>query len=1030
MKTRYYMVARLCGLLAWLIIGLCQTSASAREVVAGYRNDYQSDTMPTGWSYMWNAGGDVADPANYALLEADGVEWDTDASNPGQPDPAPGSHLQLHSTGGHPGTGNPDRYAIAAFNVSLPGHYFITNSFITLSNTNFGGSVDGVHLRVHVTDRAPVIDLVLTALQTTNFNADLGLIEPRASIYVAVGENGTSTRDAFKMDFQIERSDSYVSSEYPAPAPLPLGQASPLSGLEILRPGLPKVFFFRKPENFSRQNPYDTWRTALKRLNGINAKVRWEEINWLSGGQMEIYTAQFSQDEPRELLLCHYNNEGMDPRFAASFPAGYRLHPMHWLYHEGTTLTAAVSDTNTVLTVTDTTKFRTDFGRYDSDNDDIVIVPTNEQGQLDWNLAEQTTLIAITNGNQLIVERGLFGTTATNHPIGSYVAPHVVSGPWGTANRFLWHANYSLVCPLDDQGRNAGDIMAEQFRQWFAPGGPLEYHHGIGFDVPPWDNSTKKFGTGRLIDVDLDGQEDGGVLFNENVLGLGLYDFYLKLRATLGTERIITCDSAHLPHQKAVGLLDGMEAESFSGLNDPYLKSWSERLNVLRYWHAFCPTAYPMSYVVDKIKSDVLADPPLNLHRIQLATISILGAVTACAADLPPDDDGFGYGIWDELVQGTNKVANWLGAPVGPVRRLGLETPDLLGGDGIALPDSFVNAWTSSDAMIARDGAALRIDALSGENGPSKQEMSVTMTNVTIGSGDLLIRFETKCEKLTHFPADVPRWLFVTVDGRQPSADTADELFAWTGSNGWAEAVFYYRDAGPATVDIGIRFEGRQDVWLRNITVHNAADTMAREFERGVLLANPSVHSNSFDLATLFPGTALRRIMATPAQDTVVNNGLPVGATVTLDGLDGLFLLKDGADLDNDALDDEWEIFWSGTLARLGDPGTDSTGIDSDGDGQSDSAEMAAGTDPLDPRNRFQIVEGQPQDSDFQLTWSAIADHSYRILYSTNLIAGWHTLPGEHAAGASNTNLTVVIPDGALPESDRFFFAIQLIEHP
>lgn len=1013
---------------SWALLFLALIApAAAREIVAGYRQDFQSGTMPSGWSYLWNAVGDIADPGTYAPLEADGAAWDTDASNPGRPDPDPGGHLNLSANGGHPGNGTPDRYAIAAFTVPEAGHYFLANTFLLLSNTNLGGSADGVRLRVQIGADPPLVDRVVLGFETNTFDADLGLLGPETTIRVAIGENGAATRDAFLWDFRVERTDSHIGSDRPAPAPLPLGPASPLTDLEIVRQRAPRAFFFRKPEGEARQKPYGTWRDSMRRLNGVNAKVLWEEINNLGSGIMADYTHQYAQDEPSELLLCHYNNESMDPRFADALPEDLRFHPAHWLYLPGSTLAAPLSETGTVLTVADGSLFRTNFGRWGINNDDIAIVPIETNGIPLWAEAEQVTLLSIT-GNQLAVERGLFGTTNRAHPAGSHVVPHFVNGPWGnvgSSNRFLWNLNFATCCPLDPSGRNAGDVMAELFRDWFAAGGPLERHHGIGFDVPPWDASGKRC-EGRLPDADLDAQADGGVLYGENVMGLGLYDFYRKLRATLGGDRVITCDSAHLPHQRAVGLLDGMEAESFSGLQDPYLESWSERLNVLRYWQAFCPSAHPMSYVVDKIQDDVLPDPPLNLHRIQFAAIAAFDAVAAYAAVYPPDDDGFNYGIWDELRQGTNRVANWLGAPVGPMRRVGTETPDLLGGAGVGLSNQFVAAWNSTHASITPDDGALRFRALSDadRNGPSKQPtMTASLTNVTIGEGDLLVRFETKADKLTHFPADVPRWLWVTATGRLANTNTADRLFAFTGAPGWAEAHFYFRDAGPATISIHLEFEGRQDAWIRNMTVHNAADTMVREFDRGVVLVNPSRHPHVFDLASLFPGAALRRLNGSASQDPVTNNGAPVADNVTLGELDGLFLLKVGDDVDNDALNDLWELEWAGTLQTLGQPGTDSSGVDADGDGSSDAHEQGARTDPLDRYDRFRIVQAIPETGGFRLAWSSVPGMTYHVLWSTNLIE-WTELPATYTAGPDEIMISALVASDDLPDSEKLFFAV------
>ena len=69
---------------------------------------------------------------------------------------------------------------------------------------------------------------------------------------------------------------------------------------------------------------------------------------------------------------------------------------------------------------------------------------------------------------------------------------------------------------------------------------------------------------------------------------------------------------------------------------------------------------------------------------------------------------------------------------------------------------------------------------------------------------------------------------------------------------------------------------------------------MAGEYANGVVLVNPSTRAHEFDLIKLFGNaTTLKRMQATRRQDTEVNNGEAVGSTVTIDALDGLFLVKE-----------------------------------------------------------------------------------------------------------------------------------------
>lgn len=114
------------------------------------------------------------------------------------------------------------------------------------------------------------------------------------------------------------------------------------------------------------------------------------------------------------------------------------------------------------------------------------------------------------------------------------------------------------------------------------------------------------------------------------------------------------------------------------------------------------------------------------------------------------------------------------------------------------------------------------------------------------------------------------------------------------GTDGYEEMSFYYRQAGPANVSIGIEFEGYEKVWIKDFTVHNAQDVMAREFEHGVVLVNPSADSFLFDLDKLFPGKSFRYIEGHEYEDFLgINNGKPVHGPVLLNHHQGTFLIKD-----------------------------------------------------------------------------------------------------------------------------------------
>jgi hypothetical protein len=69
-------------------------------------------------------------------------------------------------------------------------------------------------------------------------------------------------------------------------------------------------------------------------------------------------------------------------------------------------------------------------------------------------------------------------------------------------------------------------------------------------------------------------------------------------------------------------------------------------------------------------------------------------------------------------------------------------------------------------------------------------------------------------------------------------------------------------------------------------------DVIYREFENGLVLANPAPHPYTFELDKLFPGQRFRRLQASSTQDTISNDGSIVSDRLTLEPKEGLFLTK------------------------------------------------------------------------------------------------------------------------------------------
>ena len=81
-------------------------------------------------------------------------------------------------------------------------------------------------------------------------------------------------------------------------------------------------------------------------------------------------------------------------------------------------------------------------------------------------------------------------------------------------------------------------------------------------------------------------------------------------------------------------------------------------------------------------------------------------------------------------------------------------------------------------------------------------------------------------------------------------------------------------------------------IWIRHIQVYAHPDVIYREFENGLVLANPSRRPYMIDLNEHFSGQTFKRLQGTTKQDTVCNDGSLVHGELNIQPKEGLFLIK------------------------------------------------------------------------------------------------------------------------------------------
>jgi hypothetical protein len=572
-----------------------------------------------------------------------------------------------------------------------------------------------------------------------------------------------------------------------------------LSRLTILEDNYPKCFFFRLSENVGGPlSEYGLWEKNFGRLMGVEGKILNEEIYTDPNEKIKRFAA-FKKAHPSQLALLHFNGGCRDPRYEmAPFFAG------HWLYYNGAKiiddLPAAPGEA--VIRVSDASLFGVGIGIGGKKvNEDVGLCLLDADGKPDWSRAEQVQLLSVDPmANTIRVRRGAYGTTPRAFPAGTaYAAAHCSDGPWGTRDNdiMMWFYNFSTQCPKDAEGKNCAEVQSSFLQSLFARGGKLEPLDGLEFDVLwgyPYIVNACRFNTvARQPDCDADGIGDDGVIAGVNTFQAGVYDFIAKLREKLGQDRLILADGTRHEQQRAFGLLNGIETESFPHNDDPGIKDWSGGINRLLFWrgHTFEPRFQYTAHKFDLLRQggkpaeDGSTAVPFSTHRLVLAVNALTDTATAIQSGPGREPDGT-TSIWDELRMGTKNRLGWLGKPLGPLRRLALDTPDLLQEEGNPPAQALLAHFQSDDAVLELDGSSIRMQA----KDPKASGFGVRIEGIPAQGPDLYVSMTLRAEPMAGQPRDLARLLWVGVAGDQLLVTSDKPVGGVMPHNGEAEQGF------------------------------------------------------------------------------------------------------------------------------------------------------------------------------------------------------------------------------------------------
>ena len=673
----------------------------------------------------------------------------------------------------------------------------------------------------------------------------------------------------------------------------------------ILTAGFPRAGYFRTTEwdaaNIQKGMTYAQWEQKYAALDAIEGKALAEEQVETErtndeGLSKRDYFNRYKARFPEKMVILHFNGNARLPTYKPG-----TIFDGHWLYyaptHVRSDLPAAGDQTN--IRVDSTLPFTLTEGRYEQNGTDLCLVrlvPQRSQGHVeqlvpDWNYTEQVTVTAIDAKLKTItVARARYGSTVRTFQKDRTLAfAHASEGPFGSKGGkpdLLWKYNYSLDAPKDTEGRTLPECLATELAALFAQNGKLERFDSIEFDAVGQHPKPEGLYAHHDIPFSFTGTEVKAGTAADGVTRyeLGKQNFFALLRQQARPKLIIMADLC----QQGCGLLNGVESEGFPRSKYYDFVLFSERFNKLRYWqqHSAQPA---FSYILGKFEFEAGArdvgpagKAPMSAVRLQIAASTLCNAAYFVFHKRNRDDENIP--VWDELVMGKENKRYWLGQPLSDAVWVAESLPDILAGD-----------WRKH--LIAEKGTLHAVDTGLTVQG-NDDDLVLALRDIPYRDNALLLSLTLHAEHPSKAPVTWPRLVSVSC-GQEVKTWKKQELVleAYVGQKSYTARFYFSKNKyeikapkNPCTVRIAI--EGHEPVQIENIAVRNAPNAIYREFEHGLVLANPSDRSHSYDLAVLLPGKKYRRLIALPDQDPAVNTGAPVESVVTVPARDALFLIK------------------------------------------------------------------------------------------------------------------------------------------
>ena len=611
--------------------------------------------------------------------------------------------------------------------------------------------------------------------------------------------------------------------------------------------------------------------------------LRFEPENWK-------YANRFAAEHPETMVLSTWRAASGMPKGTPDDgdPLGVSniSFPGHFVLSPGTTVAGSgINPASEIIRVASTDNMR---------RGPALLVETTPSGEKLWDRFEYVLIQRVDPvANTVEVRRQFNGSPAARvFPSGT---TELLPMPWDDRNRkpftdFFF--NLSEHCPRDENGQTAMDILVQDMVGPLREGGPLDLIAGVDLASGPLTVNPK------LADYDLDGTVD-----DDSVYRRGVETFYKRIRKVIGQDGVLTTSL----DKEFAQYINGVNQEGLANPDDPWEHTTRTVNNVLS-WEKFAQLP------VVGLALQQHMDREETLLRVQLQRL--LSGYSVCLGMAADIETGSGSRALDEIKRielygGEMQRPHWLGKAVGMSRPAAM-TPNLLNGSNDA---DKTNDWDTIIPSLGVKRGTIFVDGDEMVLRPNTGDFAGYLTL------DLNFDLDTKSDFVVYMEAIsdddqllrkilLPK-INVNVEHGAARAEITSKDYLPLG--------FYVRGASAGSVTVGFRFEHGGDVRFRNLSVHKAADTLACEYENGVVLVNPSKEAVSFDLNAIFPGrSGFQRLSASVPQGAAdipdqyrpqlrqameLNNGARIGnsRSLSVPHRNALFLVADGIAIVDDS---------------------------------------------------------------------------------------------------------------------------------